>query len=68
VPGRLDLKGCVGLLGTASIVVPIKVRPDRWAMGRPAMRIESSVTSLSWIPLGAVEGFNRLSFGLHVAH
>jgi hypothetical protein len=32
------------------------------------MRIESSVTSLSWIPQGAVEGFNRLSFGLHVAH
>ena len=32
------------------------------------MRVESSVTSLSWIPLGAVEGFNRLSFGLRVAH
>jgi hypothetical protein len=32
------------------------------------MRIESSVTSLSWVPLGAVEGFNRLSFGLRVAH
>ena len=32
------------------------------------MRIESSITSLSWIPLGAVEGFNRLSFGLRVAH
>jgi hypothetical protein len=32
------------------------------------MRIESSVTSLSWIPQGAVEGFNRLSFGLGVAH
>jgi Cyclic nucleotide-binding domain len=32
------------------------------------MRIESSVTSLSWIPQGAVEGFNRLSFGLRVAH
>jgi Cyclic nucleotide-binding domain len=32
------------------------------------MRIESSVTSLSWIPLGAVEGFNRLSFGFRVAH
>jgi hypothetical protein len=32
------------------------------------MGIESSVTSLSWIPLGAVEGFNRLSFGLRVAH
>jgi Cyclic nucleotide-binding domain len=31
-------------------------------------RIEKSVTSLSWIPLGAVEGFNRLSFGLRVAH
>jgi hypothetical protein len=32
------------------------------------MRIKSSVTSLSWIPQGAVEGFNRLSFGLGVAH
>ena len=32
------------------------------------MRIESSVTSLSWLPLGAVEGFNRLPFGLGVAH
>jgi hypothetical protein len=32
------------------------------------MRIESSVTSLSWIPMGAVEGFNRLPFGLRVAH
>jgi Cyclic nucleotide-binding domain len=32
------------------------------------MRIQSSVTSLSWVPLGAVEGFNRLSFGLRVAH
>ena len=26
------------------------------------------MTSLSWIPQGAVEGFNRLSFGLRVAH
>jgi hypothetical protein len=33
------------------------------------MRIESSVTSLSWIPQGATEGFNRLTFGLlRVAH
>jgi hypothetical protein len=33
------------------------------------MRIESSVTSLSWIPLGATEGFNRLTFRLlRVAH
>jgi hypothetical protein len=32
------------------------------------MRLESSVTSLSWIPQGAVEGFNRLSFGRGVAH
>jgi len=32
------------------------------------MRIESSVTSLSWIPQGAVEGFFRLPFGLRVAH
>jgi hypothetical protein len=32
------------------------------------MRIESSVTSLSWIPLGATEGFTRLPFGLRVAH
>src|SRR5215213_7730784 len=32
------------------------------------MRIESSVTSLSWIPQGATEGFTRLPFGLGVAH
>jgi hypothetical protein len=33
------------------------------------MRIESSVTSVSWIPKGATEGFNRLTFGLlRVAH
>jgi hypothetical protein len=33
------------------------------------MRLESSVTSLSWIPQGATEGFNRLTFGLLcVAH
>ena len=33
------------------------------------MRIESSVTSVSWIPLGATEGFARLAFGLlRVAH
>src|SRR5213592_1951206 len=29
-----------------------------------AMRIESSVTSLSWIPQGATEGFNRPTFTL----
>ena len=28
------------------------------------MRIESSVTSLSWIPQGATEGFNRPTFRL----
>jgi Cyclic nucleotide-binding domain len=33
------------------------------------VRVESSVTSLSWILLGATEGFNRLTFGfLRVAH
>src|SRR3989440_5603006 len=33
------------------------------------MRIASSVASLSWIPQGATEGFNRLTFGLlHIAH
>jgi cyclic nucleotide-binding protein len=32
------------------------------------MRIESSVTSLSWIPLGAVEGANELAFRAGVAH
>jgi hypothetical protein len=32
------------------------------------VRIESSVTALSWIPLGATEGFTRLPFGLGVAH
>jgi Cyclic nucleotide-binding domain len=32
------------------------------------MRIESSVTSLSWIPQGAVEGIFRLPFELGVTH
>jgi hypothetical protein len=32
------------------------------------MRIVSSVTSLSWIPQGAVEGFFRLPFEFGVAH
>jgi len=33
------------------------------------MRIGSSVTSLSWIPQGATEGFHRLTFGLlRIAH
>ena len=32
------------------------------------MRIEASVTSLSWIPQGAVEGIFRLPFELGVAH
>jgi hypothetical protein len=32
------------------------------------MRMESSVTSLSWIPKGAVEGFFRLPFQVGVAH
>jgi hypothetical protein len=32
------------------------------------MRIESSVTTLSWIPQGAVEGFFRLPFQIGVAH
>jgi CRP-like cAMP-binding protein len=32
------------------------------------MRIESSITSLSWIPQGAVEGWLRLPFELGVAH
>jgi hypothetical protein len=32
------------------------------------MRSESSITSLSWIPKGAVEGVFRLPFELGVAH
>jgi hypothetical protein len=32
------------------------------------MRFESSVTSVSWIPQGAVEGYFRLPFELGVAH
>lgn len=31
-------------------------------------RIESSVTSLSWIPREAVEGINRLAFRLGISH
>jgi Cyclic nucleotide-binding domain len=32
------------------------------------MRVASSVTSVSWIPLGAVEGLNRLAFDFGIAH
>ena len=32
------------------------------------MRIESSVTSLSWIPSEAVKGMTRLPFDMGVAH
>jgi hypothetical protein len=32
------------------------------------MRIESSVTSISWIPQEAVEGLTKLPFGMGVAH
>jgi hypothetical protein len=32
------------------------------------MRVESSVTSISWIPLGAVEGATRLAFEWGIAH
>jgi Cyclic nucleotide-binding domain len=32
------------------------------------MRVASSVTSVSWIPVGAVEGFNRLAFDVGIAH
>ena len=47
-----------------SIVVPIgsRIAPESVPGGLPCA--ESSVTSLSWIPQGAVEGFNRLSFGI----
>ncbi len=32
------------------------------------MRFESSLTSLTWIPLEAVEGITRLPFSAHIAH
>ncbi|MDT7766116.1 MAG: hypothetical protein QOC63_5536, partial [Mycobacterium sp.] len=32
------------------------------------MRVESSVTSVSWIPLEAVEGTTRLAFSAGLAH
>ena len=32
------------------------------------MRVASAVTSVSWIPLGAVEGINRLAFDVGIAH
>ncbi len=32
------------------------------------MRVESSVTSLTWIPLEAIEGITRLPFSARVAH
>jgi Cyclic nucleotide-binding domain len=38
-------------------------------MGRDThVRIEASVTSISWIPLGAVEGATRLAFDWGIAH
>jgi hypothetical protein len=55
-------------LSTISIAVPIDNHLIMGELGRAAMRIESSVTSLSWIPQGAVEGFFRLPFELGVAH
>jgi hypothetical protein len=63
--------GWLGLwsrLGRLASVWPLTFGPIVDELGRVAMRFESSVTSLSWIPQGAVEGFNRLSFGLGVAH
>jgi Cyclic nucleotide-binding domain len=42
------------------------MRPER---KEPALRIESSVISLSWIPLGAMEGAgSELAFRLGIAH
>jgi hypothetical protein len=32
------------------------------------VRLTSSVTSVSWIPIGAIEGLNRLAFDLGIAH
>ena len=32
------------------------------------MRIESSVTSISWIPSEAIEGMTKLPFEMGVAH
>jgi Cyclic nucleotide-binding domain len=32
------------------------------------MRLTSSVTSVSWIPVGAIEGLNRVAFDLGIAH
>jgi predicted RNA methylase len=34
----------------------------------PAMRHESSITSLSWIPSEAIEGSQRLAFDAGMAH
>jgi hypothetical protein len=32
------------------------------------MRVESSVTSVSWIPREAIEGYTRLPWDLGIAH
>jgi hypothetical protein len=63
--GRLGLWSRLGRLASVWLST---FGPIVDELGRVAMRFESSVTSLSWIPQGAVEGFNRLSFGLGVAH
>src|SRR4029453_6012163 len=44
----------------------ISRRPD--AGGAARVRIESSVTSVSWIPREAIEGMVKLPFELGVAH
>ena len=41
---------------------PVKVR------GAGIMRIESSVTSVSWIPSEAITGPTRIPFGLGMTH
>lgn len=45
----------------------IRVRHDQ-AKEVPGMRIESSVTSISWIPSEAVVGLTKLPFGAGVVH
>ena len=54
---------------TTSIGAAIDHRPDRAASsGGAAVHIESSSPPCRGSHRGAVEGFNRLSFGLSVAH
>src|SRR6201993_1453910 len=56
-------RGCRGQV--AALAARLMSQPEGWGSG---MRIESSVTSISWIPSEAIAGVTRLPFDLGVTH